>query len=77
MARRDKRSPHRFDQTCPSALVGLAVEPIVNERIKTIVAGGLLSLGLLGVARAGRLQDAEAAYQRHDDATTLQILVDG
>jgi uncharacterized protein len=46
----------------------------VNQRIKTFHAGGLLALALLGEARAGPLEDAEAAYQRHDYATTLQIL---
>jgi uncharacterized protein len=46
----------------------------VNQRIKTFRAGGLLALALLGVAKAGPLENAEAAYQRHDYATTLQIL---
>ena len=58
----------------PSAPIGLAAEPIVNQRIKTFHAGGLLALALLGEARAGPLEDAEAAYQRRDYATTLQIL---
>jgi Sel1 repeat len=46
----------------------------VNQRIKTFHVSGLLALALLGEARAGPLEDAEAAYQRRDYATTLQIL---
>jgi TPR repeat protein len=55
--------------------MGVAAELGVNQRIKTFHASGLLALALLGEARAGPFEDAEAAYPRHDYATTLQISV--
>ena len=46
----------------------------MNQGIQTLLASGVLSLALFGSATAGPLDDAAAAYQRNDYATTLQIL---
>src|SRR5271165_4439770 len=48
-------------------------EPM-KQRIKTLFAGGVLALALFGVARAGPFEDAQAADQKGDYATELQIL---
>jgi hypothetical protein len=45
----------------------------VKQRITTLVACGLLAVALIGVAVAGPLEDGQAAYQRGDFATALQI----
>jgi TPR repeat protein len=47
--------------------------PTVKQRITTLVACGLLAVALIGVAAAGPLEDGQAAYQRGDFATALQI----
>jgi hypothetical protein len=39
----------------------------------TFLASGLLVLTLFGVAMAGPLEEAQAAYQRSDYSTALQI----
>jgi uncharacterized protein len=46
----------------------------LKQRIKTLVAGGLLALALFASAQAGPLEDAKAAADRGDYATTLRIL---
>jgi uncharacterized protein len=46
----------------------------VKQQIKTFLAGGLLALALFSAAAAGPLEDGQAAYQRGDYATALQIL---
>ena len=43
-------------------------------RINTFLAGGVLLLALIGLAAAGPLEDGQAAYQKGDYATALQIL---
>jgi hypothetical protein len=45
-----------------------------ERRINTLIAGGVLALALFGVARAGPFEDAQAADQKGDYATELQIL---
>ena len=45
----------------------------MKQRITTLVACGLLAVALIGVAVAGPLEDGQAAYQRGDFATALQI----
>ena len=45
----------------------------MNQRIKTFIAAGLLALALFGAARAGPLEDGQAAYQKGDFATASQI----
>jgi uncharacterized protein len=45
----------------------------VKQRITTLVACGHLAFALIGVAAAGPLDDGQAAYQRGDFATALQI----
>jgi hypothetical protein len=47
--------------------------PTVKQRITTLICCGLLALALVGVAAAGPLEDGQAAYQRGDFATALQI----
>ena len=46
----------------------------MKQRITTLFASGVLALTLLGVARAGPFEDAQAANQKGDYATELQIL---
>ena len=46
----------------------------MKPRFKTLLAGGLLALALFGVARAGPLEDGQAAYQKGDYATAMRIL---
>src|SRR5208337_2841275 len=48
-------------------------EPM-KQQIKTLFASGVLALALFGVARAGPFEDAQAADQKGDYATELQIL---
>jgi TPR repeat protein len=45
----------------------------MKQRIKAFFAGGILALALFGVAMAGPLEDGQAAYQKSDYATALQI----
>ena len=45
----------------------------VKQRIETLLAGGVLALALFGLAGAGPLEDGQAAYQKGDYATALQI----
>ena len=46
----------------------------VERRINTLIAGMVLALALFGVARAGPFEDTQAADQKGDYATELQIL---
>jgi uncharacterized protein len=46
----------------------------MKQRITTLFASGVLALALFGVARAGPFEDAQAADQKGDYATELQIL---
>jgi TPR repeat protein len=46
----------------------------MKDRITTLFAGGVLALALFGVARAGPFEDAQAADQKGDYATEMQIL---
>ncbi len=45
----------------------------MKQRVKIIFAGGLLALTLFGAAAAGQFEDGQAAYQRQDYATALQV----
>ena len=45
----------------------------MKQWIKVFLAGGILALALFGVATAGPLEDGEAAYQKGDYSTALQI----
>ena len=45
----------------------------MKQRITTLVACGLLAFALIGIAAAGPLEDGQAAYQKGDYATALQI----
>jgi uncharacterized protein len=46
----------------------------MKQRITTLFASGVLALALFGVARAGPFEDAQAADQKGDYATEMQIL---
>src|SRR5271166_6632222 len=46
----------------------------MKRHITTLCGGGVLALALFGVARAGPFEDAQAADQKGDYATELQIL---
>jgi TPR repeat protein len=46
----------------------------VKQRITMLCAGGVLACALFSVARAGPFEDAQAADQKADYATELQIL---
>jgi TPR repeat protein len=48
--------------------------PTVKQRITTLVTCGLLALALIGLVAAGPLEDGQAAYQKGDYATALQII---
>ena len=56
-----------------SALVWAHCGANVNQPIRTLLAGGLLTLALFGSAAAGPLEDGQAAYQKGDYATALKI----
>jgi TPR repeat protein len=45
----------------------------VKQHTTTLVASGLSALALIGPATAGPLEDGQAAYQKGDYATALQI----
>jgi hypothetical protein len=45
----------------------------MKQHITTLFTGGVLALALIRAAMAGPLEDGEAAFQRGDDATALQI----
>jgi hypothetical protein len=45
-----------------------------SQRKNMLFVRGLLALALFGVAAAGPLEEGEAAYQRGDYATALQVL---
>jgi uncharacterized protein len=40
----------------------------------TILAGGLLAVGMFAFAKAGQLEDGEAAYFKHDYAGAVRLL---
>jgi uncharacterized protein len=46
----------------------------MNQRIKTLCAGGVLALALFGVAAAGPLDEAKAAAERGDYATEMRLI---
>ena len=46
----------------------------MKQRITTLFVGGLLVLGLFGVAAAGPLEDGVAAFKNGDYAMAMQIL---
>jgi uncharacterized protein len=46
----------------------------MNRTIKAAIAALILAIGLVGSAAAGPVEDAEAAYKRHDYVTALQLI---
>jgi len=40
----------------------------MKQNTKAILVGGLLAVGMFGLAKAGQLEDGEAAYFKHDHA---------
>jgi TPR repeat protein len=46
----------------------------VDRNIIAILAGGLLAVGLFAFAKAGQLEDSEAAYFEHDYAKAVRLL---
>jgi uncharacterized protein len=46
----------------------------VKERLKTLLAGGVLALAPFGAAMAGPLEDGVAAAERGDYATALHLI---
>ena len=46
----------------------------MNCTIKAAIAALILALGLVGSAAAGPVEDAEAAYKRHDYVTAMQLI---
>jgi len=45
----------------------------VKQRTKAFFGGGLLALGLFGIASAGQLEDGMAAFRRGDYATAMSL----
>ena len=46
----------------------------MKHKLSAICAGGLISLSVFGAAVAGPLDDGQAAYERGDYKTALQLL---
>ena len=45
----------------------------MKQHIKTLIAGGVLALVLIGMAMRGPLEDGYAAYQRGDYAKVMRL----
>ena len=45
----------------------------MKQHIKTLIAGGVLALVLIGMAMRGPLEDGHAAYQRGDYAKAMRL----
>jgi hypothetical protein len=43
------------------------------RNIRAILAGGILAVGMIAFAKAGQLEDGEAAYFKHDYATAASV----
>jgi len=48
--------------------------PLMKQNTKAILVGGLLAVGMFGLAKAGQLEDGEAAYFKHDHAEAVRLL---
>jgi uncharacterized protein len=46
----------------------------MKQNTRSILVGGLLAVGMFGLAKAGQLEDGEAAYFKHDYATAVRLL---
>ena len=46
----------------------------MKQNLRIIFAGGLLAVGMFGLAKAGQLEDGEAAYFKHDYAEAVRLL---
>jgi len=62
-----------------SGWIGLCLSRLCCRRLlkwntRTILAGGLLAVGMFAFARAGQLADGEAAYFKHDYASAVRLL---
>jgi uncharacterized protein len=44
------------------------------RNIRAILAGGILAVGMIAFAKAGQLEDGEAAYFKHDYAKAMRLL---
>ena len=46
----------------------------MKQNLRIIFAGGLLAVGMFGLAKAGQLEEGEAAYFKHDYAEAVRLL---
>src|SRR5208337_3875641 len=46
----------------------------MKQNTRAILVGGLLAVGMFGLAKAGQLEDGEAAYFKHDYAKAVRLL---
>ena len=46
----------------------------VKQNTRAILLGGLLAVGIFGIAKAGQLEDGEAAYFKRDYAKAVLLL---
>jgi len=46
----------------------------MKQNARAILTGGLLAVGMFGLAKAGQLEDGEAAYFKHDYAKAVRLL---
>src|SRR5271167_3145516 len=49
----------------------------MKQNTKAILVGGLLAVGMFGLAKAGQLEDGEAAYFKHDHAEAVRRAILG
>jgi uncharacterized protein len=45
----------------------------VRQNTRAIIVGGILTVGVFGLAEAGQLEDGEAAYFKHDYAEAVRL----
>src|SRR5208282_5854554 len=48
--------------------------PSWRNPLRAILVGGLLAVGMFGLAKAGQLEDGEATYFKHDYAKAVRLL---
>ena len=46
----------------------------MKQNTQAFLVGGLLAVGMFGLAKAGQLEDGEAAYFKHDYAKAVRLL---
>ena len=46
----------------------------MKQNTRAIIAGGILAVGVFALAKAGQLEDGEAAYFKHDYAEAIRLL---